>query len=68
MRTAASPRPGTSASMEFRYCTECASPLTLGHTAVEFRLAYDEQVHCHWVTKADGAGVFALLAERLRRL
>ena len=47
---------------------ECASPLTLGHTAVEFRLDYAEPGHCQWVVKADGAGVFALLAERLKRL
>ena len=47
---------------------ECASPLTLGHTAVEFRLGYEEPAPCQWVVKADGAGVFALLAERLKRL
>jgi len=44
---------------------ETASPLTLGHTAVEFRL--DEPSAVQWVTRADGQGVFDLLAEALSR-
>ena len=46
---------------------ETASLLTLGHTAVEFRLRYPDRATCQWVTRADGEGVFALLAERLAR-
>ncbi|RYF93581.1 MAG: nucleoside hydrolase, partial [Caulobacteraceae bacterium] len=42
---------------------ETASPLTLGHTAVEFRGA--ENSPHRWVTRADGQGVFDLLTERL---
>ncbi|MCE3290058.1 MAG: Inosine/uridine-preferring nucleoside hydrolase [Caulobacter sp.] len=42
---------------------ETASPLTLGHTAVEFR---DAQASPHrWVTTADGQGVFDLITARL---
>lgn len=42
---------------------EIASPLTLGHTAVEFRDA-DASPHL-WVTTVNGQGVFDLLTERL---
>jgi purine nucleosidase len=41
---------------------ETASPLTLGHTAVEFRSAAP---NARWATRADADGLFALLAERL---
>jgi purine nucleosidase len=44
---------------------ETNSPLTLGHTAVEFRLANPEAATTHWVTHADAEGVFNLIAERL---
>ncbi len=46
-----------------RIAVETASPLTLGHTAVEFRDA-DLSPH-RWVTAADGEGVFAMITERL---
>lgn len=55
---------------ESRPCSiqvETASSLTLGHTAVEFRLRYPDRATCQWVTRADGEGVFALLTERLAR-
>ena len=43
---------------------ETSSPLTLGHTAVEFR---DAAASPHrWVTRADGQGVFDLITERLK--
>jgi purine nucleosidase len=42
---------------------ECASPLTLGHTAVEMRNAGDSPVR--WATGANAEGVFALLIGRL---
>ncbi|MDB5472035.1 MAG: Nucleoside hydrolase [Caulobacter sp.] len=42
---------------------ETASPLTLGHTAVEFRDAQDSPHR--WVTTANGQGVFDLITERL---
>lgn len=41
---------------------ETASPLTLGHTAVEFR---SEAPNAHWAVAADADGLFALLTERL---
>ncbi|MBI1405629.1 MAG: nucleoside hydrolase [Caulobacter sp.] len=44
---------------------ETASPLTLGHTAVEFRLADPASATIHWVTAADSQGVFDLLTRRL---
>jgi purine nucleosidase len=44
---------------------ETASPLTLGHTAVEFRLRFPERATCRWVTHVDADGVFSLLTERL---
>lgn len=47
-----------------RVTVETASPLTLGHTAVEFR---DAQASPHlWVTTANGQGVFDLITERLK--
>jgi purine nucleosidase len=43
---------------------ETGSPLTLGHTAVEFR---DAEASPHrWVTSANGQGVFDLITERLK--
>ncbi len=42
---------------------ETASPLTLGHTAVEFRTA--ETSPHRWATRADGQGVFDLITARL---
>lgn len=59
-------RPDLFETRPARIEVECASPLTEGHTAVEFRLGDSEKAQHRWVTKADGAGVFALLAERLR--
>jgi len=44
---------------------ETGSALTLGHTAVEFRLPDPAAAAIHWTTQADGEGVFALLTERL---
>ncbi|MDB5461333.1 MAG: nucleoside hydrolase [Caulobacteraceae bacterium] len=46
---------------------ETDSPLTMGHTAVEFRLPDPAKATAQWVTKANGDGVFALLADRLAR-
>jgi len=46
---------------------ETSSPLTLGHTAVEFRLADPAAARIQWATAADADGVFALLTERLAR-
>jgi purine nucleosidase len=43
---------------------ETASDLTRGHTAVEFRVEAATARH-HWAVTADGAGVFALIAERM---
>jgi len=43
---------------------ETVSDLTRGHTAVEFRIDPATARH-HWATKADGQGVFDLIAARL---
>lgn len=48
-----------------RIAVETASPLTLGHTAVEMRLPTGETPPTSWAVAADGDGVFQLLAERL---
>lgn len=45
---------------------ETASDLTRGHTAVEFRAPPDRARH-RWAVRADGAGVFDLIAETLRK-
>jgi purine nucleosidase len=42
---------------------ETTSPLTLGHTAVEFRVSAPSPVR--WASSADADGVFALLERRL---
>ncbi|MBW3618177.1 MAG: nucleoside hydrolase [Proteobacteria bacterium] len=45
---------------------ETSSPLTLGHTAVEFRGTDPGGSAIRWVTKVDADGVYALLLEHLR--
>lgn len=47
-------------------CVETDSPLTLGATAVEFRLEPGRPTATRWATRVDGDGVFALIMERLR--
>ncbi|WP_309644914.1 nucleoside hydrolase [Phenylobacterium sp.] len=44
---------------------ETGSALTLGHTAVEFRLADPAAATVRWVTQANADGVFALLNDAL---
>ena len=46
---------------------ETRSELTLGHTAVEFRLDQPDQANARWAVQADAAGVFDLLRDRLAR-
>ncbi len=46
---------------------ETQSPLTQGHTAVEFRLQGRAPANARWATAADADGVFALLIDRLAR-
>lgn len=49
---------------EFRAChvdVETDSPLTLGHTAVEFRVAAGRPQNVQWAVRADAERVFALL-------
>lgn len=43
---------------------ETGSALTIGHTAVEFRID-PKTAAVHWVTRVDADGVFELLTERL---
>lgn len=50
-----------------RIAVETASPVTLGHTSVEFRLDEPAAAHVHWATEVDADGVFALLTEHLAR-
>ena len=46
---------------------EATSRLTLGHTAVEFRIDGAHPANARWAVRADGGGVFALLGDRLAR-
>lgn len=48
-----------------RIQVETDSPLTLGHTQVEFRLPDPSAVSTFWVTKSDAEGVFDLLYEAM---
>lgn len=43
------------------------SPLTMGHTAVDYWTVTDEPKNARWVYRADGDGFFDLLIERLGR-
>lgn len=45
---------------------ETGSPLTIGHTAVEFRVD-PKTASIHWVTRVDADGVFDLLTKRLAK-
>lgn len=47
---------------------EIGSALTMGHTAVEFRLADPRDANVSWVRKLDGDALFELLFERLARV
>lgn len=57
-------RPDLFATRPCRLEVETGSPLTLGHTAVEFGVD-PKSATCQWATEADPDGVFALLTERL---
>lgn len=57
-------RPDLFITRPCRLEVETTSPLTLGHTAVEFRVD-PAKAACQWATKANADGVFALLTERL---
>jgi purine nucleosidase len=46
---------------------EIDSPLTLGHTAVEFRLDHPETATARWITRVKAEGVYALLEAHLAR-
>lgn len=46
---------------------ETASPLTLGHTAVEFRLKDPAAATVRWATMADADAVFEVIFDRLAR-
>lgn len=45
---------------------ECDSPLTLGHSAVEFRVGPQRPANAQWAVRADADGFFALLEAALR--
>ena len=46
---------------------ETESPLTLGHTAVDFWQVTDRAKNANWLYRVDAVGFFALLIERLKR-
>ena len=45
---------------------ETESPLTLGHTAVDFWAVTDRTPNANWLYRVDADGFFALLIERLK--
>ena len=45
---------------------ECDSPLTIGHSAVEFRTGPARAPNVQWAVRADAEGFFALLERALR--
>ncbi|MBX7250207.1 MAG: nucleoside hydrolase [Caulobacteraceae bacterium] len=57
-------RPELFATRACAVLVETGSPLTIGHTAVEFRVD-PKTASIHWVTRVDADGVFDLLLERL---
>ena len=59
--------PSLFTSVPCRLEVETGSELTMGHTAVEFRLAKGETGNARWATLADADGVFRLLTEALAR-
>ncbi|MDP1631737.1 MAG: nucleoside hydrolase [Caulobacter sp.] len=59
------PRLFTAVPVDLQVETESA--LTMGHTAVEFRLADPAAATCRWVTTVDHEAVFALMLEILAR-
>lgn len=55
---------------EGRHCNvevETRSPLTLGHTAVDFWGVTERPKNAHWLHRVDAAGFFDLLIDRLAR-
>ena len=46
---------------------ETSSPLTMGHTAVDFWGVTDRPPNANWLYRVDSAGFFELLIERLGR-
>jgi len=58
-------KPGLFETQPCRIEVETASDLTRGHTAVEFRLDDPATARHHWATRADGQGVFDLIASTL---
>ncbi|WP_192900985.1 nucleoside hydrolase [Marinicauda algicola] len=51
-----------------RIDVETASPLTAGHTAVDFHARTGRPENARWVTRLDADALFALILERLARL
>ena len=60
-------RPDLFVSRPCQVMVETGSPLTIGHTAVEFRVD-PKTASVRWVTRVDADGVFALINERLALL
>jgi purine nucleosidase len=47
---------------------EIGSPLTMGHTAVDFWGATGKAANAQWAYDVDADGLFALIVERLKAL
>lgn len=58
-------RPDLFETRPCRVDVEIATPLTLGHTAVEFRIEPGQTPRARWAVSADGQGVFDLITDRL---
>ena len=60
-------RPELFESKACNITVETESPLTLGHTAVDFWHVTDRPDNAHWVYEVDAEGFYDLLVERLAR-
>lgn len=60
-------RPDLFEGRECNVSVETESPLTLGHTAVDFWHVTDRPVNVNWIHDVDADGFYGLLVERLAR-
>ncbi len=59
--------PGLFSTRECNLSVETSSPLTLGHTAVDFWHVTDRPHNVSWAYEVDADGFYDLLTERLGR-
>ena len=60
-------QPGIFAGKECNISVETESPLTMGHTAVDFWRVTDRPLNVNWAYEVDASGFYNLLVDRLAR-